>query len=319
MQPAHDLDTTPWGLALLAGHAKCRTMWQAQTASHTTGQCVVAHVESRHTSKVLASSRSLSPDSSYTSDMSETDRRPGSETLSDPVGSFARVADELIASFDSDLSAEVPDCPGWRTRDLLVHTGRVYAAVTAVVVARATEPVRPSPDVLLADDATNDRALEWFVERRRAVEDALRDLDPSTAVWTWSSDRTGAFYRRRMVHETAVHLADVQRALGLPTRIERDVCIDGIDEYFDVMVPRVIGSKAIPSGSLHLHCTDGPGEWLAVPGDSTIQVTREHAKGAVAWRGSAQSLLLAVWGRVDGDLDIIGDDSVSTEWLALAP
>lgn len=251
--------------------------------------------------------------------MSEFRGSSGAETLVDPVGSFSRVADELIASFDADLSTPVPDCPGWTTRDLLVHTGRVYAAVAAVVVARATEPVRPSPDVMLPEDATASQALEWFAERRRVVEDALRGLDPSTPIWTWSDDRTGAFYRRRMVHETAVHLADVGRAVGRPVVIDRDVCVDGIDEYFDVMVPRSIASKSIPSGSLHLHCTDGPGEWLAVPDDSTVVVTREHAKGSVAWRGPAQSLLLAVWGRVEADLDVVGDKSISAEWLALAP
>lgn len=290
-------------------------MRKAESATHATGECVVAHVESRHLTTVVASSRA----SSYTSAMSENGRRDGVETLNDPMGSFARVADELVASFDADLSTPVPDCPGWTTRDLLVHTGRVYAAVSAVVVARATEPVRPSPDDLLPEDATAARAREWFAERRRVVEEALRDLDPTTPIWTWSDDRTGAFYRRRMVHETAVHLADVGRAVGRPVTIERDVCVDGIDEYFDVMVPRSIASKSVPSGSLHLHCTDGPGEWLAVPDGSHVVVTREHAKGSVAWRGPAQSLLLAVWGRVDSDLDVVGDESISAEWLALAP
>jgi predicted lipid carrier protein YhbT len=68
-----------------------------------------------------------------------------------------------------------------------------------------------------------------------------------------------------------------------------------------------------------LHCTDGPGEWLVVPEGDSLVVTREHAKGAVAWRGPARALLLAVWGRVDPELDVIGDERVSAEWSALAP
>lgn len=248
---------------------------------------------------------------SYTSQMKET--------LADPVAAFARLADSLVASLDHDLSAPVPDCPGWTTRDLVGHTGRVYAAVTAVVSARATEPVRPDPASLLRDDAAPADALAWFVEKRRDVETALASIDPSTPVWTWSADRTAAFYRRRMVHETAVHLADVNRSLGQPVVIDREVCVDGIDEFFEIMVPRVITSKAIPSGSLHLHCTDGPGEWLAVPGTDSVVVTKEHAKGAVAWRGPARALLLAVWGRVEGDLDILGDTTISNEWVNLAP
>ena len=241
------------------------------------------------------------------------------ETLVDPVVAFGRVADSLIASLDSDLSTPVPDCPGWTTRDLVAHTGRVYAAVTAVVTTRSMEPVRPDPATLLSDGASSADALGWFVDKRREVESALGSIDPSTPLWTWSTERTAAFYRRRMVHETAVHLADVNRALGQPVDIDRDVCLDGIDEFFDVMVPRVIGNKALPSGSLHLHCTDGSGEWLAVPGIDAVVVTKEHVKGAVAWRGPARALLLAVWGRVEPDLDIVGEESVSNEWLALAP
>jgi uncharacterized protein (TIGR03083 family) len=171
----------------------------------------------------------------------------------------------------------------------------------------------------LADDATDEVAREWFVERRREVEEALRELTPDTPVWTWSNEQNGAFYRRRMVHETAVHLADVRRARGQTIELDRDVSVDGIDEFFDIMVPRSVATKPLPSGSLHLHCTDGPGEWLATPLGSSIVVTREHAKGAVAWRGPAHSLLLAVWGRVDPALDVVGDESVSSEWLALAP
>ncbi len=295
-------------------------MWKAQSASHATGECVVAHVESGHTSTVVVGYGTDSSSAwSYTSSMSEIRRDAGSETLSDPIAAFSRVADALVASFDPDLSVPVPDCPGWTTRDLLVHTGRVYAAVAAVVEARASEPVRPSPEALLPDGATSREALEWFVERRVAVEEALRGLSPTTPIWTWSTDRTGAFYRRRMVHETAVHLADVCRALDRPVQIEREVCVDGIDEYFEVMVPRSIETKGIPSGSLHLHCTDGPGEWLAAPDGTSIVVTREHAKGAVAWRGPAHALLLAVWGRVDPVLEVVGDHTVSDEWFVLAP
>jgi len=251
--------------------------------------------------------------------MVDSPRSAGSETLTDPISAFARVADELTSALDVDLAIPVPDCPGWSLRDLVVHTGRVYASVAAVVTARATEPVRPSPSTRLADDATDEVAREWFVERRREVEEALRELTPDTPVWTWSNEQNGAFYRRRMVHETAVHLADVRRARGQTIELDRDVSVDGIDEFFDIMVPRSVTTKPLPSGSLHLHCTDGPGEWLATPLGSSIVVTREHAKGAVAWRGPAHSLLLAVWGRVDPALDVVGDESVSSEWLALAP
>jgi uncharacterized protein (TIGR03083 family) len=243
------------------------------------------------------------------------------ETLADPVDRLSTLIGDLATFLEADLSTAVPDCPGWTFRDLLAHLGRVYGAVSAVVDQRATERVKPGPEAFL-DDGLDDRASRaWFADRATRVVDSLRSVAPSTPVWTWSSDQSAAFYRRRMVHETAVHLADAARALGRSFEVDRDVCVDGVDEFFDVMIPFALARTggAVPSGSLHLHCTDGPGEWLVVPEGDSLVVTREHAKGAVAWRGPARALLLAVWGRVDPELDVIGDEQVSAEWSALAP
>lgn len=243
------------------------------------------------------------------------------ETLTDPIGRLVKLTVDLTESLRADLSTVVPDCPGWTLRDLIAHLGRVYGAVSTVIEQRASEPVRPGPEAFLAADADDDRARAWFDDRIEAVIGSLRSVDPATPVWTWSNERTAGFYHRRMVHETSVHFADVARALGQGFTIDREVCIDGVDEYFDVMLSRAMGraDAVVPSGSLHLHCTDGPGEWLVVPGNGEVVVTREHAKGAVAWRGPARALLLAVWGRVDPELDVVGDQTVSAEWLALAP
>lgn len=247
------------------------------------------------------------------------DERP--ETLSDPVGRLSALTEQLLSLVSDDLSVPVPDCPGWTLRHLVAHVGRVYGAVSTVVAQRATEPVKPGPEAFLDPEFDDDRTREWFRGRIDSVLAALESVEPSTPLWTWSDQRSAAFYRRRMIHETAVHLADAARAIGRSFSLDRDVCVDGIDEYFDVMLPVAIGRAegSPPSGSLHLHCTDGPGEWLLVPDGERVVVTREHAKGAVAWRGSASALLLAVWGRVDPGLDVIGDQAVSAEWSALAP
>lgn len=253
--------------------------------------------------------------------MTDDRHERASAGLADPLGSLVRIVDDFRAILPVDLAASVPDCPGWTLRDLITHLGRVYGAVTTVLESRSTEPVKPGPESFLADDADDAQARTWFDERIRRVLTALADVPPETTVWTWSHERTAAFYRRRMVHETAVHLADLACALGREVTIDRDVCVDGVDEYFDVMLPRALGraDATRPSGSLHVHCTDGPGEWLVVLDRDRAIVTREHAKGAVAWRGPAMTLLLAVWGRPSPALDVVGDRTVSAEWSALAP
>ena len=64
----------------------------------------------------------------------------------------------------------------------------------------------------------------------------------------------------------------------------------------------------VGDGTVHLHCTDIDGEWLISSGGGEVTVTREHAKGDVAARGTASDLLLFVWGRVPADaLEVFGD------------
>ena len=48
-------------------------------------------------------------------------------------------------------------------------------------------------------------------------------------------------------------------------------------------------------------------------------MTREHAKGDVAFRGPAESLLPFLWGRDGGPVDIVGDETVAARWRELVP
>jgi hypothetical protein len=82
---------------------------------------------------------------------------------------------------------------------------------------------------------------------------------------------------------------------------------------------------------VHLHCTDThsevsegsddraavAGEWLVSRLDeSGIDVTREHAKGDAAIRGRACDLLLWLWRRDAGPVEILGDAGVAERFRA---
>ena len=63
--------------------------------------------------------------------------------------------------------------------------------------------------------------------------------------------------------------------------------------------------------TLHLHCTDGEGEWLVRLDPDGVSSSHEHAKGDVAARGTASDLLLFLYGRVDPEqLEVFGDASL---------
>ena len=222
---------------------------------------------------------------------------------------ISRIADMAVGRLDRP----VPDCGTWTVADLLDHLAGVYSMVAEVLRTRATGPVRPS--------ATETDPLEAFNARSDELLGEIAGIDPAEPVWTWTADRTAGFYVRRMTNETLVHRCDIERALDAPTVVDRDQAVDVIDEYFDLMLPGFLTRKPErrPSGSLHLHCTDGPGEWLITPGDGELEVVRVHAKGDCAWRGPADGLMLAVWGRRVGSVEVVGSIEVSDSWRRAAP
>ncbi len=158
-------------------------------------------------------------------------------------------------------------------------------------------------------------AEHWAGELDRV----LTDTDPATPHWTWTADKTTGFVVRRMAQETAVHRLDAERAAGRTYVIDPELASDGVDEFLFAFLRRGSTPTAPPlDGSVHLHCTDVAGEWLVVDdGAGGYVVTREHAKGDAAIRGTANDLLLVLWRRLPLDaVEVIGDRAVAERFIA---
>jgi uncharacterized protein (TIGR03083 family) len=201
-------------------------------------------------------------------------------------------------------AADVPTCPGWNVEDLVRHcaSGDLWARTIVETGNRASHD--------LPDDAPTGAALvPYFRDGARALVQSLAATDPAASVWTFAaSDRTARFWYRRRAQETSVHRYDAQTAAGEPAPIEAELAVDGIDEFLTVFVPRMADKVAIDGETLHFHCTDVDGEWLVARDGDDVRVTREHAKGDVAARGSASDLLLFIWGRGSASrLEVFGD------------
>jgi predicted lipid carrier protein YhbT len=110
-----------------------------------------------------------------------------------------------------------------------------------------------------------------------------------------------------------MHRVDAQLAAGAPTPIEAELAADGIDELLSL-----VGTRPPAAGSgetIHLHCTDVEGEWMIRLGADGLEVTREHAKGDVAVRGTASALLCWTMGRGSDDgLEVFGDALLVERW-----
>ena len=155
--------------------------------------------------------------------------------------------------------------------------------------------------------------MPYFRDGARQLVDALAATDPATSVWTFSAaDRTAGFWYRRRAQETAVHRYDAELAAGTPMPIDTELAVDGIDEFLFAFLPRLAANLGdLGDAKIHLHCTDAEGEWLVARAGDDVVVTREHAKGDVAARGTASDLLLFLWGRVPASaLEVFGDAGV---------
>jgi uncharacterized protein (TIGR03083 family) len=212
------------------------------------------------------------------------------------------------AAEDAGLDAPVPTCPGWTVERLVDHTGKVLR-----VVGKVVETGGPVDGRTLPRPPAGGLVVQWFEEMAAATVAALAAKDPDDELWNWAGQPpVVAFWYRRMAHELAVHSSDAVIAAGRAPEIDAPLAADGIDELLTVVLPAKVAAGATDLaglGSLHVHCTDAEGEWLVVPSDGGVDVTRAHAKGDAALRGPAADLLLRLSNRGQGG-EVIGDPAL---------
>jgi uncharacterized protein (TIGR03083 family) len=225
-----------------------------------------------------------------------------------PVSSAALGASAHVAG----LGAAVPGCPGWTVERLVGHTGLVHRRVTETVRTGSLPP--PSTEEPPAGAAV----LEWFAEAAAELVAACAGADPAAPVQNWAgAPPRVAFWCRRVAHETAVHAWDAASAgPGAPDAIAPALAADGIDELLVLLLPRVLkrdGPVPAPAATLHVHCTDTPGEWTVELRPDGVIVRGEHARGDAALRGPASDLLLTLCNRLDAG-EVLGDTGVMSAW-----
>lgn len=213
-----------------------------------------------------------------------------------------------------DDGTTVPACPDWTLRDLGQHLAVVHRWWTHVLETGGTERPDDRPDV---DEDPDD--LPGYVEEGVGdLLDALRDCDEFDPAWTWWGERHVGRIARRMAHETAVHRWDAQSAVGDPDPIEGRLAADGVSEFIDVH----LGSQEEPwphdAATLHLHRSDGRGNW-SVTLDPMRGQSRRARDDAAVLRGAASDLLLVLWRRRDLDaIRVTGDRPTVERFLAWA-
>jgi uncharacterized protein (TIGR03083 family) len=200
--------------------------------------------------------------------------------------------------------------------DLVEHTGYVHRHISERLRRTTTEQGGP----LDVEEAPPDDEglLRWYASGLSALEGLLTETPPDAPRWTWwPRDNTAGFWRRRTAQETAVHRWDAENATGSARGIDPELAADGVAEFLDIHVPAEETPYEGAPGTVHLHRTDGEGEWIVslTPGQMP-EVRRGHEKGDAAIRGQASDLLLLAWRRKSPDLlETFGDvDLIQTLW-----
>jgi uncharacterized protein (TIGR03083 family) len=235
------------------------------------------------------------------------------------IGHVERDAAAFATAVESGpLDAPVAACPGWDLARLTVHLGIIHRWARHCALFG-----EPPSDTDQFEPGDRDLA-EWFREGAADLVTTLLEIDYDGPTWhPFTVARVGSVWPRRQAHETAMHRWDAERAIGTPGPIDAELASDGIDEYFELAIPRLMTREGVtlPDGSLHVHCTDVSGEWFVWNDGGELRVEREHRKGDAALRGPAEAILLRLWGRREGldePLSPVGDEAVLTAWLSIA-
>ncbi|MBE4741100.1 MULTISPECIES: maleylpyruvate isomerase family mycothiol-dependent enzyme [Streptomyces] len=229
------------------------------------------------------------------------------------------------AARKAGTDAEVPTCPSWRVRDLVRHTGAVHRWATAFVAEGHPVP-RPLPDG--PGELDGDALLTWFEDGHRRLLDTLRAAPADLDCWTFlPAPSPRAFWARRQAHETAVHRADAESALGaasgfpvpdFSTSLAVDFAVDGIDEL-------LLGFHARPRSRvrtgtprvLRVRATDTDAVWtVRLSSEPPAAERTDPAQAPDAEceiTGPASRLYLALWNRIPFPA-VTGDPELAELW-----
>ncbi len=253
-------------------------------------------------------------------------KQPGRDQfLAEIRASAARLAD-IGSAYDPDLP--VPTCPDWTLRQLATHVGRVHRWAAEIVRTRATERIPfDSPPDGKYPAATADR-VAWLIAGADRVIAAITAAGDEP-VWAFGRLAPASFWARRQSHETMVHRADAELAIGADVVLDAGLAADGIDEWLGSVTERYRqrgdGAAALPVGAaLHLEAT-GPDEtddWVISGTPDGPSVQRGAGSADVSVSGPADRLLLVLLRRRPADdpaITVTGDAALLTGWLAGTP
>ena len=231
----------------------------------------------------------------------------------------------IVEAYERDRSAAVPWSERWSVGTVARHVAGTHHVVAQIIEGRPTAdfglfnqlqtPAKDSPEF-----------VDWFRTGTAALLGQLSSVPGDDPCWAWFAPGSYVgWWARRMAFEVLIHRWDTDAATGQEFSLEPDVAADGVDEYLDVFVAASRAANTAPAGpAIAIECTDRSDRWwldLSEPGGRTLRT--DAGSGTVQIRGTAEALLLMLWGRVPlaegAGLELAGNVHELDKWSTLIP
>jgi uncharacterized protein (TIGR03083 family) len=243
----------------------------------------------------------------------------------DYVSIISDESSRIVSAYELDRRAAIPWSDRWTVATVARHVAATHHVVADVVRGR------PDADFgLFAELQTPPKDAPEFVEWSRSgtasLLEQLSSVPAHDECWSWyESGRSVGWWTRRMALEAVVHRSDTDAAQGKQFSVSSEVAADGIDEFLDVFVAASRAAQNAPAGpTFSFECSDrGDRWWLDLSGRGERVVGRDPRQASVRIRGTAEQLLLVVWGRVPPSdaaaVEVSGEVGALDRWSELVP
>ncbi len=218
----------------------------------------------------------------------------------DYVSIIADESSRIVSAYELERRATVPWSDRWTVATVARHVAGTHHVVAEIISER------PDADFgLFADLQTppkdSPEFVDWWRSGTASLLEQLSSVPADDECWSWfEPGRRVGWWARRMALEAVVHRWDTDAATGKEPSIASDVAADGIDEYLDVFVAASRAGRDVPAGpTMSFECRDRSDRWwldLSRPGERSVSCEPRDASVRIC--GTAEQLLLIVWGRI---------------------
>jgi uncharacterized protein (TIGR03083 family) len=253
-------------------------------------------------------------------------QQPHPDEFFTEIRTSAGMLADIVRAENPDLP--IPTCPDWSLGELAAHLGRVHRWATEIVRTRAAQriPFEAVPDSRYPAERAAQAA--WLTDGADRLISAITEAG-SAPVWAFGRMAPATFWARRQAHETMVHRADAELAVGREAVLDSALAADGIDEWLGLAanpLRRAPAATALPPGAvLRVHASDegwGPRAWLISIAPDGMTVRAGNGPADVTVAGRAGRLLLVLVRRLPPDATnvlVTGNPGLLADWLASTP